>query len=222
MLDRSEGLTAEEVDAKKSLKNVLEDLERSVGIWKAEVISDDGKRALLHPLPYATADTAFGEHSLPVARARAFLNYIANPDYLVNRLLAMKNSLGAKDRKGVMCALEGTGPDRLLWVVDLAKIVARLNTLLESEIASEDELLQAQANRPTGNPMLLAKGKVSKHWAQDFYSLQTLPKDSKAIDKEAAELLKESTAGLYMNRLFKGYGNADAYCLPLAEFLKIG
>lgn len=51
------------------------------------------------------------------------------------------------------------------------------------ETASEHELIQAQNNRLPGNPMLLAKGKVSKRWAQEFYSLQTLPKDSKVIVK---------------------------------------
>lgn len=54
--------------------------------------------------------------------------------------------------------------------------------------------------------------------------MQTLPfqKGSKAVENKAAEILKDSGAGEYLNRLFQRYSFAAAFRIPSAEFLKIG
>lgn len=56
LANRSDRLELEEVDAKNSNKGFPKELESSVDTWKAELISDDGKRALVHPLPCAAAN----------------------------------------------------------------------------------------------------------------------------------------------------------------------
>lgn len=113
-----------------------------------------------------------------VSRALGFLAYLANPEYLLNRVLVVANQSAndhqaaktstVKDasRKAILCAIEKSDSDRLIH---------RLHQLYTAEVAAEIQRIKALVHPPTGNHANLAKTTIANNWATDHLLEQTSP-----------------------------------------------
>lgn len=196
---------------------------------------------LVTPLPYKEIGALSGAEKKKTEMGNAFGAYLANADYLFNRVLVVANQckldeaaaqladLDKVDGLRILQAIDRSDSGRLVATAQLARLNVALHASLFRQSQGRTKQTQSGLSRPSagGNPdNNIAKGNVvATRWATRFCEEQTLaPHDHRTRHQAKGGPSEEGVRGgwpfakLVQTPTRKRW---PTYLLPLSEFLRV-
>ncbi|KAJ4401383.1 hypothetical protein N0V82_010871 [Gnomoniopsis sp. IMI 355080] len=205
--------------------------------------------ALMCPAPYQETAAVFSaaksaERGGQLFKANMFVNFLNNPDYLVNRLWGIAiakhqalslNTVNPSSGSQVASVIDWMPPEYWLSLLDgsskrltstakQAHLLVRLAEIYNEDVEIEQARLRGQPSA-CGDRTILARSKhnVATKMIMDMLQKQGLPITGNTMALQITQLQDEVTMGTCLKQIFQVFSSARASCLvlPLAELLEI-